>query len=505
MRILKSIFGSIIIFSAVFGFVFPKPVSFAYTPGQVVINEVAWAGTEDGSSDEWIELYNNSSQSVDLSGWKIVDDGVDTYTITSGVVAAKGYFLIEDSEPTVNTIAADSVIGISLSNTGDSLVLKDSSDNVIDTVNSTSGTWFAGNSTTKSTMERIDPGLVGDTAANWASATSGNSSLGRSGSAIFGTPKGQNSTFAGNSLKAIMTTTSSSFEKDSFVNILINIEGASDIYAYGFEINYNPLILDYQNSNEGLFLKKDGKSTSFLSALENNQEGKLIVGNTRLENPPTGVSGDGELYSMSFKIIGNIGQSTDLQFGAGSYISDIIGVTPANFGGMTITVGESAPTTTEAVTNLNISLGTELYSLELSWNSITGGADKYLIYRKNQSGNFDLIGETQATTFTDNDTLSNGGKIIPNINYVYRVIAVKNNIQSQELEVTGTDNRGLTGDNDRSKRVDGKDLERLARSYGEIYGNTNYDALKDTNYDGIIDGSDLIDIGANFGLVYQQL
>src|SRR3989344_4419684 len=45
--------------------------------GAVIINEVAWMGgleSQDLSySDEWIELRNISSSSVDISGWQIKD------------------------------------------------------------------------------------------------------------------------------------------------------------------------------------------------------------------------------------------------------------------------------------------------------------------------------------------------------------------------------------------------------------------------------------------------
>jgi len=34
----------------------------------VIINEVAWMGTQTSSSDEWIELKNVSGQDVNLNG-----------------------------------------------------------------------------------------------------------------------------------------------------------------------------------------------------------------------------------------------------------------------------------------------------------------------------------------------------------------------------------------------------------------------------------------------------
>ena len=66
----------------------------------------------------------------------------------------------------------------------------------------------------------------------------------------------------------------------------------------------------------------------------------------------------------------------------------------------------------------------------------------------------------------------------------------------------GVDARGLKGDNNRSDRLDGRDLERLAQHYTEDSTSQNFDALIDTTYDGQIDGSDLIDIGFNFGKTY---
>ena len=41
-------------------------------PLDIVINEVAWAGTSvTTTSDEWIELYNNTGNPVDLTGWTL--------------------------------------------------------------------------------------------------------------------------------------------------------------------------------------------------------------------------------------------------------------------------------------------------------------------------------------------------------------------------------------------------------------------------------------------------
>jgi hypothetical protein len=35
----------------------------------VIVSEVAWMGNASSSYDEWIEIYNNTDESIDLSGW----------------------------------------------------------------------------------------------------------------------------------------------------------------------------------------------------------------------------------------------------------------------------------------------------------------------------------------------------------------------------------------------------------------------------------------------------
>jgi len=42
-----------------------------FIPPEVVINEIAWGGTKISSDDEWIELVNNTGETIDLSGWTL--------------------------------------------------------------------------------------------------------------------------------------------------------------------------------------------------------------------------------------------------------------------------------------------------------------------------------------------------------------------------------------------------------------------------------------------------
>ncbi len=96
----------------------------ASDPPIVVINEVAWAGTNASSADEWIELYNNTGQDVDLDGWMLAAaDGRPSIQLT-GVISAHGFYLLERTDDTtVNDRVADQIYTGALGNSGEELRL----------------------------------------------------------------------------------------------------------------------------------------------------------------------------------------------------------------------------------------------------------------------------------------------------------------------------------------------------------------------------------------------
>ena len=135
----------------------------------VVINEIAWAGTAASTADEWIELYNNTPYSIPLTGWRLTDN--DNLDISlNGFIAPYAHYLIERTDDnTVLSVTADLVYGFGsgLNNTGQTLTLTHGDGSVIDLVNPDGGVWPAGANTPRVTMERIDPTAPGDD-ANWA-------------------------------------------------------------------------------------------------------------------------------------------------------------------------------------------------------------------------------------------------------------------------------------------------------------------------------------------------
>lgn len=471
--------------------------------GAVVINEVAWAGSRDSANDEWIELYNPGSLPIDLAGWKIVDDqGAQVYPL-SGTIAAGGYYLIEDSEVAVQPLAADKIINLSLSNAGDSLVLIDDAGQVIDSVNSSGGMWVAGSATTYQTMERIDPAISGDLASNWVSSDGSlNTAVSSAGSLIRGTPGKVNSASKVISAPRVDFSLSSlTPAKGEMVTLYGDVKNAINLFSYGVEVNYDPTLLKFVSAEGGDFLSSNGEiNTNFESGLEDGEEGRLLIAQAIMRDVKTGVSGAGRLFAVKFSVVGNAGLSGNLVAGTGSFLGGISGDLVATWIGSQFTVAQNEVL---PVSGALVFEDVQRYALKLTWTAPAEGIDKYKVLRKNPHGLYRLLGESTSVSFVDSDMVPAGGKIIPGLQYCYRVIAVKGEIESDPVEVCGKETRGLKADYDRSDRVDGRDLDKIARHFAQTDAVADFDALTDTNYDGQTDGSDLIDLGINFARVYM--
>jgi len=127
-------------------------------------------GTLNSANGEWLELYNNSSENIDLTGWTLSAADNTPIIGLSGIMPAGGFFILErTNDDTLPGIAASQIYTGALGNSGENLELKDNSGNLIDSVDCSSG-WFAGDNVTKQTMERKDPALFGNETGNWQSS-----------------------------------------------------------------------------------------------------------------------------------------------------------------------------------------------------------------------------------------------------------------------------------------------------------------------------------------------
>ncbi|WP_261129926.1 phospholipase D-like domain-containing protein [Bacillus sp. Marseille-Q3570] len=200
----------------------------AASAGDVVISEIAWMGTTGSYNDEWIELYNPTTNAISLEGWTLdAADGTPSISL-SGTIPANGYYLLERTDDsTVSDVEADLIYSGALGNSNEILSLKDDTGTSVDSVDD----WYAGNNDTKATMERVDESVSGTTASNWTTATS-------TYSGGYGTPASgvENGSSTCDSTTEQLNNVS---ETIGSINVYFNKCALSGYASSGNEANYN--------------------------------------------------------------------------------------------------------------------------------------------------------------------------------------------------------------------------------------------------------------------------
>ena len=102
----------------------PPPTAPSPSVGDLVFNEFVADPIE--SEKEWIEIYNKTSQSFDLTGFKIFDGSGSAIVTLSQTISGSGFLIFELSAPKLN-------------NSGDIIILKNTSETIIDQI--TYGDW----------------------------------------------------------------------------------------------------------------------------------------------------------------------------------------------------------------------------------------------------------------------------------------------------------------------------------------------------------------------------
>ncbi len=161
----------------------PAPVS-----GPIITEVMQNPGHTYDSRGEWFEVYNPGSEALDLSGWTVRDDGVDSHVISAELmVPAGGYVVIaRNGDPALNGgIAADYVFGDSmfLFNASDELELVDLAGVVADRVAWDDGASFP--DPDGASMSLASVGLDNANGVNWCTAVTifGAGDLGTPGAA----------------------------------------------------------------------------------------------------------------------------------------------------------------------------------------------------------------------------------------------------------------------------------------------------------------------------------
>jgi hypothetical protein len=87
------------------------------------------------------------------------------------------------------------------------------------------------------------------------------------------------------------------------VNVAVGVTDVTDLYAYQFDLSFDPTVLSTTGASEGGFLPSGG-STIFLPGTIDNALGTVTLTAGALEGPLSGVSGSGTLATVLFTGVG---------------------------------------------------------------------------------------------------------------------------------------------------------------------------------------------------------
>ncbi len=118
------------------------PLLLLNSAAAIQISEIMCNPSGSDTGHEWIELYNNESAAVNMTGWKFFEGGTNhgiTIVNGSGILDAGTYAIIADNPslflgdyPLFSGMLFDS--SFSLSNTGEYLALKDSNSTIVENI-----------------------------------------------------------------------------------------------------------------------------------------------------------------------------------------------------------------------------------------------------------------------------------------------------------------------------------------------------------------------------------
>ena len=138
----------------------------------LVINEIMYAPSS--SRPEWVELYNRTTELINLKKWKLGDNTTLTTVTTNDIFIQPSSFIVLSKDSSISNffpnVSNFIVFNLpALNNTGDAVVLKDSLSVLIDSLNY-SPDW-GGNVDGKS-LERISVNITTTNKTNWGTSQS---------------------------------------------------------------------------------------------------------------------------------------------------------------------------------------------------------------------------------------------------------------------------------------------------------------------------------------------
>jgi hypothetical protein len=227
----------------------------------VVINEISYSQIDEYKSGDWIEFYNNSGETIDLTNWTFEDSSTDNdaflfppntkFEPRQYIVLVKNKDAFKVVYPNVESIYGN--LNFGLSKNGESLKLYDNSGNIVDFVNyKPDGPWPILNAS--NSINLIDVELNNNQGASW-----------KESDIIKGSPGFDNTGLATNLITEFLE---SDLVKvfpnptNGFINIDVTSNGVIKIYDLAgrliitFSISKGTHNLDFSEYDKGSYIVK---------------------------------------------------------------------------------------------------------------------------------------------------------------------------------------------------------------------------------------------------------
>jgi len=140
-----------------------------------------WRGSNISTADEWLELYNNSDEIIDLSSWSIFDEvkNEKMVEVVAGLVSPGEYFLISNNTKDHGFSSGESILDIdpdlvdsdiSLSNSNFKISLRNSNGEIIDNAGDGGKPFYGEYNGEIASMQRIDFSGSGEYKSSWSAS-----------------------------------------------------------------------------------------------------------------------------------------------------------------------------------------------------------------------------------------------------------------------------------------------------------------------------------------------
>ncbi len=168
----------------------------------IVVNEVLYNGVDNTVRDEFIELYNAGTTTVNLTGWRL-SSAVDFNFPANTTIAPGGYLLIAEDPATITAKFGKTALGPwtgNLSSKGEIIRLRNATDVIVSEVDYKAGfPWPTSSDGDGASMELINPKFDESLGGNWRAATIPSLTA----TTDTATPGAQNLQFAANAAPAV--------------------------------------------------------------------------------------------------------------------------------------------------------------------------------------------------------------------------------------------------------------------------------------------------------------